>query len=86
MEKLSPVLQNEGEVHRLALLIGETGAKEFTPSFTDPERTIGTYAQTLTLDGTLEAFLDKARERTRLNWNNAYTADTINDYIREGVE
>ncbi|MBN2803872.1 MAG: hypothetical protein JXR91_12330 [Deltaproteobacteria bacterium] len=75
-----------GDITTWTAASGETGATKFTPAFTDPNRTAGTYAETLGLDPTLEAFLRAARLQTRLNWNPAYTAKKINNYIRTGFE
>ncbi|MBN2339853.1 MAG: right-handed parallel beta-helix repeat-containing protein [Deltaproteobacteria bacterium] len=76
----------DGDLNAWNLASSETGAAEFTPAFRDPDRTVGSYAATLGLDGTLEAFMAEAVERTRLNWNDAYTATALNNYIREGFE
>ncbi|PJB41622.1 MAG: hypothetical protein CO108_12825 [Deltaproteobacteria bacterium CG_4_9_14_3_um_filter_63_12] len=63
---------------------GETGASASAPAYQEPERTVGSYAATLGLDGSLEGFLAQARLRTRLSWNPAYTAPAVNDYLRGG--
>ncbi|MFH0976541.1 MAG: hypothetical protein V1874_12235 [Spirochaetota bacterium] len=63
---------------------GETGAVSWTGSFTDPSRTVGTYAATLGLQNTLEAFIAAAKKQNRLNWQGKFTAGAVNDYIRAG--
>jgi hypothetical protein len=56
------------------------------PDYTDPDRTVESYAATLGLDPTLEAFLAAARQQSRLDWRAELTAPVLNDYIRAGFE
>ncbi len=56
------------------------------PPFVDPERSVGSYAETIGLDATLEAFLDAAAARPRGQWIKALSADAVCDYIRAGFE
>jgi len=65
---------------------GETGASTWTGTFTDPDRTVGSYAATLGLEGTLEAYLGEAKKQSRFNWKGNLTAAAVNDYIRAGFE
>ncbi len=65
---------------------GETGANIWNNSFSDPDRTIASYAELLGLSPSLEAFIEQAREQSRLNWNNDLTAEAINTYIKAGFE
>ena len=52
--------------------------------YPDPTRTVGTYAGTLGLTATTDAFLAAARTQSKDNWNTALTASAVNDYIRAG--
>ena len=52
--------------------------------YPDPNRSVGSYNSTLGGTATLEAFLSEARLQSKDNWHPAYTADAVNDYIREG--
>ena len=63
---------------------GETDAAQWSGTFSDPNRTISSYAESLGLDASLEGFLAAAREQSRLNWNSSFTAPAINDYIKSG--
>jgi hypothetical protein len=65
---------------------GETGATNEEIDFTDPDRTVETYHNSLGGDGTFEGFIEEARQQSKANWNNAYTASAVNDYIREGFD
>jgi hypothetical protein len=53
-------------------------------AFTDPTRTVASYAGTLGLTATDRAFLDAAELQQKGNWNVALTAPAVNDYIRAG--
>jgi hypothetical protein len=63
---------------------GETDAAQWSGTFSDPNRTISSYAESLGLDASLEGFLAAARQQSRLNWNSSFTAPAINDYIKSG--
>ncbi|MBX3375584.1 MAG: right-handed parallel beta-helix repeat-containing protein [Phycisphaeraceae bacterium] len=52
--------------------------------FRDPERDIASYMTSLGLTPTLEAFLARAREQERTNWDPRFTADAVATYIRDG--
>lgn len=65
---------------------GETGASTFSGTFSDPSRTVETYAASLGLTSSLEAFLEVARQQSRLTWRSDMTADAVNDYIRAGFQ
>lgn len=54
------------------------------PSFPDAGRNINSYASSIGLDGSLEAFLAEARKQSRANWRPELTAAAVNRYIREG--
>lgn len=53
-------------------------------SWVNPERSVGSYHGTLGKTATFNAFITEARNRPIRTWNNSYTADAVNDYIREG--
>ncbi|MFN7613984.1 MAG: hypothetical protein ACK5P8_02190, partial [Phycisphaerae bacterium] len=55
-----------------------------TPSFPDPSRTMASYAASIGLEPSLEAFLAEARKQSRNNWRPELTAAAVNRYIREG--
>jgi hypothetical protein len=52
--------------------------------YPDPNRSVESYNSTLGGTATLEAFLLQARLQSMDNWHLQYTADAVNDYIREG--
>ncbi len=52
--------------------------------FSDPDRDIKTYMKSLGATASVEAFLKEARKQSRANWRPAYTAHTVNEYIRKG--
>lgn len=54
------------------------------PSFPDPSRNIASYAASIGLEPSLEAFLAEARKQSRNNWRPELTAAAVNRYIREG--
>ena len=53
-------------------------------SYVDPTRTVGSYYATIGGVNDPVAFLEAARNMSKANWNSAYTADAVNDYIRAG--
>ena len=63
---------------------GESTASQWSGSFSDPDRTVGTYAGTLGLPATLEGYLGEARKQSRLTWRSDLEASAVNDYIRAG--
>jgi hypothetical protein len=62
----------------------ELTASNVIPSYPDPTRTVGTYNQSLGGTGTTDAFLVRARQQSRSNWDDRYTANAVNNYIRAG--
>ena len=62
----------------------ESGATTTSPVFSDPTRTVGTYAASVGLTGTRAAFLAAARANRRGSWNSNYTASAATAYIRAG--
>ena len=68
-----------------ATVTGESQtAAAVAPSYAAPERTIATYAASLGLSQSFEAFIAEARKQSRSNWRSEFTANAVNDYIREG--
>lgn len=67
-------------------LSGETGATNEEIDFTDPDRTVESYYSYIGGDGTFEGFIEEARQQSKSDWNPAYTASAVNDYIREGFD
>lgn len=65
---------------------GETGATVEQVAFPDPDRTIETYAASLGLAPTYEAFITEALAQSKYNWRSAYTAAEVNAYIRAGFQ
>lgn len=52
--------------------------------YADPSRTVGSYYASIGGINDAVAFLEVARNQSKANWNAAYTADAVNDYIRDG--
>jgi hypothetical protein len=64
---------------------GETTTSQTpTLNFTDPTRTVESYAQILGLPPTLADFMTAADAQSRDHWDERLTAPVINDYFREG--
>ena len=62
---------------------------EISPQFTqvtypDPGRTIGSYMESLGLQGAEEEFAAHALSQSRQDWDPAFSAGAVNDYIRAG--
>lgn len=65
---------------------GETGATVAQVAFVDPDRTIETYAASLGLAATYEAFMAEALEQSKYTWRPELTAAAVNAYIRAGFQ
>lgn len=64
--------------------ITNTGSSLSGLGFPDPSRTMASYASTIGLAGSLDAFLAAARLQSKDNWNPALMAAAVNDYLRAG--
>jgi hypothetical protein len=60
------------------------GGQSTAISFPSPDRTLGTYAGSITLPSTFEAFINEARMQSRANWNRDVTAFRVINYVRDG--
>ncbi|MDQ3076614.1 MAG: hypothetical protein M3Q63_00955, partial [bacterium] len=47
-------------------------------------RDLRSYVSSLGGNGGIDAFMNEARKQSRANWRTQYTADAVNDYIRQG--
>ncbi len=61
-------------------------ATTWSGTFTDPDRTVGSYADSLGVTSTLDGFLEAARQQNRLDWHPELMATAVNAYIRAGFE
>lgn len=62
----------------------EHDAKFDRAKFFDPDRNIATYSKAIGGAGTFEDFISHAGQQSKDNWRPEYTANAVNDYIREG--
>ncbi|MEF3692484.1 MAG: hypothetical protein V3574_05530 [Candidatus Moraniibacteriota bacterium] len=62
----------------------ESGSSNTQVTYTDPTRTVGSYAGTLGGTATTEGFMTLALGQSRASWNDNYTACAANNYIRAG--
>lgn len=62
----------------------ETNVSLEQVNFVDPSRNIESYMASLGETATYDAFIEKALNQSRFNWNPNYTAYVVNDYIRDG--
>lgn len=53
-------------------------------NYPDPNRTLASYNASLGGEQSFEAFIEAARNRGLQEWDERYTADAVNDYIRAG--
>jgi len=72
------------------VLYDVTIADEFenphTGPFPDPDRTLATYSKSLGQAASFDAFMDIVKSRAPKTWDDAYSADAINDYFRTGFD
>ena len=52
--------------------------------FDDPDRNLATYQASLGATPSFEAFMAEARLQSKDNWRSEYTAQAVNDYLRNG--
>jgi hypothetical protein len=64
--------------------LGDTGAQVQQLSYVDPNRTIESYASSLGLAMTLEAFIAEAKLQSKQSWRPELTASAVNAYVRAG--
>ena len=67
-------------------LSGETGAQAAQFEFVDPGRTLATYHGSIGGSPTHEAFMAEARQQSKQNWRQAYTAQAVIQYVRAGFQ
>ncbi len=63
---------------------GETGRIDEQVDFLDPDRSIESYASSLGLAASYDAYINSALGQSRFNWNADLTAEAVNSYIRQG--
>ena len=63
---------------------GETGSNYQQITYPDPGRNLETYEQSLTGNASLDEIYAAFRAQSKANWNPAYTAAAVNNYIRVG--
>jgi PKD repeat protein len=57
---------------------------EYDPGWSDPDRTIASYNTSIGNPATFEDFIERARNRPVNSWPEAYSANSVNNYIRAG--
>ncbi|NLF39486.1 hypothetical protein GX586_08575 [bacterium] len=65
-------------------LSGEADAHAGQRTFADPGRCVESYQATIDGTGSFESFVAAARAQSKQNWRADYTAQAVNDYIRQG--
>ncbi|MDX2249418.1 MAG: T9SS type A sorting domain-containing protein [Bacteroidia bacterium] len=63
---------------------GETNPQQIDVNYADPERDISTYLTAVGQTGGLAEFIQLRKQMSQSNWNPDYTAQSVNNYIREG--
>jgi hypothetical protein len=63
---------------------GETGSQASQISYIDPDRSVSSYNALQGKPATYDSFMQEARKQSRATWRNEYTADAVNQYIRDG--
>ena len=64
--------------------VSEKNATNTMPKYIDPGRAIEAYQESLGKEATLQAFLEETKKQSKLNWQNSYTATSVNSYIKIG--
>jgi hypothetical protein len=63
---------------------GDTTSLAAAPGYVDPDRTIETYMDGLGYATDTDSFVAELKQQSKFNWNEAFTAKSINHYIRQG--
>lgn len=71
---------------RYQALSGDTGSICEEKGYVDPDRTIETYLETIGLPTDMDSFVEALVRQSKQNWNDDLSADTINNYIRDGFK
>ncbi|MEK7612417.1 MAG: peptidoglycan-binding protein [Patescibacteria group bacterium] len=66
--------------------VGDTTSGVLKQTYLDPMRSVATYNASIGGVGTYSAFITGALQQSKGNWNDAYTAANVNNYIRSGFE
>lgn len=80
------VSDEEGYIdfERYQELSGDTGSICEKQVYVDPDRTIETYLESIGLPTDMDAFVEALVQQSKHNWNDDLSANTINNYIRDG--
>jgi hypothetical protein len=62
----------------------ETGSSVGSVTYSDPNRSAGSYANTLGVGTTTTAYLNAAKQQSNGNWNDNRTGEALSDYVRGG--
>lgn len=63
---------------------GETNSQQVQVSYPSPNNSIETYLVSLGLSGDLNSFLSHCKSQSVCNWQNNFSANSVNNYFREG--
>lgn len=65
--------------------LGHDSGSQFSQgTYPDPNRTVATYMAAIGVSGGLPEFMAKCRLQRRGAWDERFTADALNNYVREG--
>lgn len=64
--------------------VSGTNREDTDVTYNDPTRSVESYMASMGETATLAAFATEARLQSKDNWRSAYTAETVNNYIRNG--
>lgn len=65
-------------------LSGETNSTITEKKYADPNRDIESYMNYLGKSATVSAFIEQVRQQCKSSWKTPFTADSINNWIKEG--
>jgi len=65
---------------------GEINGKAEKIIYPDPSRNLVSYQASLGKEATRDAFIAEAKQQSKFNWRQEYTAGAVNNYIRAGFE
>lgn len=64
----------------------ETGAVAQKIVFSDPNRTIETYMDSIGIGGGYDEFIRRSLSQSRFSYDTRFMANTVNEYVREGFD
>jgi Secretion system C-terminal sorting domain len=78
--------QPQGSYGSWVAASGETGSSNSVVTYSNAAANISTYLSSIGQSGGLQAFIDACKLNSRCAWDNDFSANSVNDYIRSSFD